>query len=145
MLSAVIYAAAEPTRRSSLQLLTLRNNAGKPLVWSRLLRKGRHKMAIDSATAKPETTTRTESFVWGIPQNGLQHKERAAPQDEPPPLPANAALKYIGKPTERSDGPAKRMGKRKYTTDTYLPGILYPRTAKATLRHRRIRSTDTSA
>ena len=68
-------------------------------------------MAIDSATAKPETATRTESFVWGIPQNGLQHKEREVQQDEPPPLPANAELTYIGKPTERYDGPAKAMGK----------------------------------
>src|SRR6266480_7062263 len=98
MLSAVICVVAEPTRRSSLQLLTLHNNADRRLVWSRSSRKGRHKMAFNSDTAKPETATRTESFVWGIPQNGLQHKEREVPQDEPPPLPANAELTYIGKP-----------------------------------------------
>src|SRR5207245_9442274 len=114
--------AAEPTRRSAVRIWMLRNSADKPLVWSRLSRKGRHKMAPDSATAKPETTTRTESFVWGIPQNGLQHKEREVPQDEPPPLPANAELTYIGKPTERYDGPAKVMGKGKYTADINLPG-----------------------
>jgi xanthine dehydrogenase YagR molybdenum-binding subunit len=102
-------------------------------------------MAIDSATAEPETTTRTESFVWGIPQNGLQHKEREVPQDEPPPLPANAELKYIGKPTERYDGPAKVMGKGKYTADVNLPGMLYARMVDATIPHGRIVSIDTSA
>src|SRR5260370_33698863 len=117
MLSAAICAAAEPIRRSSLQLLTLRNNADKLLVWSRLSRKGRHKMAVNSDTAKPETATRTESFVWGIPQNGLQHKEREDPQDEPPPLPPNAELTYRGKPTERYDGPATVIGRGKYTSD----------------------------
>src|SRR3984893_5045053 len=145
MLSAVTCAAAEPTRKSSLQLLMLRNNADRPLVWSRLSRKGRHKMAIDSNTAKPETATRTESFVWGIPQNGLQHKEREVPQDEPPPLPANAELTYIGKPTERYDGPAKVMGKGKYTADVNLPGMLYARMVDASVPHGRIVSIATSA
>jgi xanthine dehydrogenase YagR molybdenum-binding subunit len=102
-------------------------------------------MAIDSATAKPETATRTESFVWGIPQNGLQHKEREVQQDEPPPLPANAELTYIGKPTERYDGPAKAMGKGKYTADVNLPGMLYARMVSATVPHGRIVSIDTSA
>jgi xanthine dehydrogenase YagR molybdenum-binding subunit len=102
-------------------------------------------MAINPATAKPEIATRTDSFVWGIPQNGLQHKEREVPQDEPPPLPANAELKYIGKPTERYDGPAKAMGKGKYTADINLPGMLYARMVDATIPHGRIVSIDTSA
>jgi xanthine dehydrogenase YagR molybdenum-binding subunit len=102
-------------------------------------------MAIDSATAKPETATRTDSFVWGIPQNGLQHKEREVAQDEPPPLPPNAELTYIGKPTERYDGPAKAMGKGKYTADINLPGMLYARLVDATIPHGRIVSIDTSA
>jgi xanthine dehydrogenase YagR molybdenum-binding subunit len=102
-------------------------------------------MAIDSNTAKPETATRTESFVWGIPQNGLQHKEREVQQDEPPPLPANAELTYIGKPTERYDGSAKAMGKGKYTADVNLPGMLYARLVDATIPHGRIVSIDTSA
>src|SRR5713226_5268088 len=144
MLSAVIFAVAELIPKSSLQLLTLRNNADRPLVWSRLLRKGRHKMAFNSDTAKAETATRTESFVWGIPQNGLQHKEREVPQDEPPPLPANAELTYIGKPTERYDGPAKAMGKGKYTADINLPGMLYARMVGATIPHGRVVSIDTS-
>jgi xanthine dehydrogenase YagR molybdenum-binding subunit len=90
-------------------------------------------MAPNSSTAKPETSTRTESFVWGIPQNGLQHKEREVPQDEPPPLPPNAELTYIGKPTERYDGPAKAMGRGKYTADINLPGMLYARMVDATI------------
>src|SRR6201994_2298605 len=145
MLSAVICAAAEPIRRSSPQLWMLRNNADSLLVWSRLSRKGRHKMALNPATGKPETSTRTESFVWGIPQNGLQHKEREVAQDEPPPLPANSELTYIGKPTQRYDGPAKAMGKGKYTADVHLPGMLYARMVDATIPHGRIISVDTSA
>src|SRR5258708_20916510 len=101
-------------------------------------------MAFNSDPAKPETATRTESFVWGIPQNGLQHKEREVPQDEPPPLPANAELTYIGKPTERYDGPAKVMGKGQYTADVHLPGMLYGRMVDATVPHGRILSIDTT-
>ena len=102
-------------------------------------------MALNSDTAKPETATRTENLVWGIPQNGLQQKEREVPRDEPPPLPPNAELKYIGKPTERYDGPAKAMGKGKYTADINLPGMLYARMVDATIPHGRIVSIDTSA
>ena len=63
-------------------------------------------MPVDSTQTTPAVPTRTENFVWGIPQDGLQQKEREVRQDEPPPLPANAELTYIGKPTERYDGPA---------------------------------------
>src|SRR5580698_6690525 len=97
------------------------------------------------ATAKPDIPKRTESFVFGIPQNGLQQKEREVPLDEPPPLPSNAELAYIGKPTERYDGPAKAMGKGKYTADISLPGMLYARMVDATIPHGRILSIDTSA
>jgi xanthine dehydrogenase YagR molybdenum-binding subunit len=97
------------------------------------------------AAAKPDAPKRTESFVWGIPQNGLQQKEREVPLDEPPPLPSNAELTYIGKPTQRYDGPAKAMGKGKYTADINLPGMLYARIVDATIPHGRIVSIDTSA
>ena len=95
-------------------------------------------------TTKP-TATRTDTFVFGIPQNGLERKERTVPIDEPPPLPANAELTYIGKPTIRYDGPAKVMGKGKYTADVNLPGMLYGRMVDATIPHGRIISVDTSA
>jgi xanthine dehydrogenase YagR molybdenum-binding subunit len=98
-----------------------------------------------ASDAKTESTTRTESFVWGIPQNGLQRKEREVLLDEPPPLPPNSELKYIGKPTVRYDGPAKAMGTGKYTADVHLPGMLYARMVDATVPHARIVSIDTSA
>jgi xanthine dehydrogenase YagR molybdenum-binding subunit len=101
-------------------------------------------MVLDSGQTTPAAPTRTDNFVWGIPQNGLQQKERVVSQDEPPPLPANAELTYIGKPTERYDGPAKVMGKGKYTADVQLPGMLYARMVDATVPHGRILSIDTT-
>ena len=53
----------------------------------------------DATQPKPQPVTRTENFVFGIPQNGLQQKQREVPLDEPPPLPPNSELTYIGKPT----------------------------------------------
>ena len=44
--------------------------------------------AIPQKPANPRRSRSDESFVFGIPQNGLQHKEREVPLDEPPPLPA---------------------------------------------------------
>ena len=102
-------------------------------------------MPLDSTQTTPAAPTRKESFVWGIPQDGLQQKEREVRQDEPPPLPANAELTYIGKPTERYDGPAKAMGTGRYTADVQLPGMLYARMIDATIPHGRIISIDTSA
>jgi xanthine dehydrogenase YagR molybdenum-binding subunit len=97
------------------------------------------------AAPKPDASKRTETFVWGIPQNGLQQKQREVQLDEPPPLPPNSELTYIGKPTVRYDGPAKAMGKGKYTADVNLPGMLYARLVDATIPHGRILSIDTSA
>lgn len=96
------------------------------------------------AQERPQEPKRTENFVFGIPQNGLQQRQREVPLDEPPPLPANSELTYIGKPTERYDGPAKAMGKGKYTADVQLPGMLYARMVDATIPHGRIVSIDTS-
>ncbi len=98
-----------------------------------------------STAVRHDAAIRSESFVWGIPQDGLQQKERMVPLDEPPPLGPNADLIYIGKPTERYDGPAKAMGKGKYTADINLPGMLYARMVDATIPHGRIVSIDTSA
>src|SRR6202789_537315 len=157
MRSAGIFAAVEPTRRCLQRRWMLHSNGSRPVVLSCSLRVGRRKMALDSlihteedaqtpsAAAQPDIPKRTESFVWGIPQDGLQQKEREVRQDEPPPLPANAELTYIGKPTERYDGPAKAMGTGKYTADVNLPGMLYARMVDATIPHGRILSIDTSA
>jgi xanthine dehydrogenase YagR molybdenum-binding subunit len=106
-------------------------------------------MAPDTQTpsvpAQPQTATRSESFVFGIPQNGLERKQRQVSHDEPPPLGPNSELTYIGKPTVRYDGPAKAMGTGKYTADVHLPGMLYARMVDATIPHGRIVSIDTSA
>ncbi|MGI8771162.1 MAG: xanthine dehydrogenase family protein molybdopterin-binding subunit [Acidobacteriaceae bacterium] len=89
--------------------------------------------------------TRTASFLYGIPQLGLTQVERQVPAEEPPALPANADLKYVGRPTERYDGPAKASGRAKYTADIHLPGMLYARMVTASIPHGRIVSIDTSA
>jgi xanthine dehydrogenase YagR molybdenum-binding subunit len=94
--------------------------------------------------AKPQQATRTDSFVFGIPQNGLQQKQRDVPLDEPPPLPPNSELTYIGKPTLRYDGVAKVKGSGKYTADVQLPGMLYARMVDATIPHGHIVSIDTA-
>ena len=94
--------------------------------------------------AKPQQATRTDSFVFGIPQIGLQQKQRDVPLDEPPPLPQNSELTYIGKPTLRYDGVAKVKGSGKYTADVQLPGMLYARMVDATIPHGHIVSIDTS-
>ncbi len=102
----------------------------------------------DAETPPAETAkvpTRTDTFVFGIPQLGLEHKERQVPLDEPPPLAANSELTYIGRPTVRYDGPAKAMGKGKYTADIHLPGMLYARMVNATVPHGKVISVDTSA
>ncbi len=74
----------------------------------------------------------------------MQKKEREVALDEPPPLPPNSELTYIGKPTPRYDGPAKAMGKGKYTADINLPGMLYARMVDSSVPHGRIVSIDTS-
>jgi xanthine dehydrogenase YagR molybdenum-binding subunit len=98
----------------------------------------------DATQAKPQQATRTDSFVFGIPQNGLQQKQRDVPLDEPPPLPPNSELTYIGKPTLRYDGVAKVKGSGKYTADVQLPGMLYARMVDATIPHGHIVSIDTA-
>jgi CO/xanthine dehydrogenase Mo-binding subunit len=111
-------------------------------------------MALDMLTSeqdeqgttqpKSQPPKRSDSFVFGIPQKGLENKQREVLLDEPPPLPPNSELMYIGKPTVRYDGPAKAMGTGKYTADIHLPGMLYARMVDATIPHGRIVSIDTS-
>jgi len=95
--------------------------------------------------AAQSTASRTDKFVFGIPQNGLTEKERQVPVDEPPPLAQNSELTFIGKPTVRWDGPQKVSGRGKYTADVNLPGMLYARMVDASIPHGRITSIDTSA
>ncbi len=109
------------------------------------IRKAEKQDAAAPSVADASTPKRTDSFVFGIPQNGLEQKQREVPLDEPPPLAANAELIYIGKPTVRYDGPQKAMGKGRYTADVNLPGMLYARMVDAQVPHGKIVSIDTSA
>src|SRR6185369_10167540 len=95
--------------------------------------------------ASQSANTRPQSFVFGIPQDGLSQRERQVPVDEPPPLPPNSELTFIGKPTPRWDGAQKVSGRGKYTADVHLPGMLYARMVDADVPHGRITSIDTSA
>jgi xanthine dehydrogenase YagR molybdenum-binding subunit len=96
-------------------------------------------------TKPTQSATKTASVLFGIPQLGLTHVDRQVPVDEPPPMPANAELKYVGKPTVRYDGAAKASGRGKYTADIHLPGMLYAYTLGSEIPHGRILSVDTSA
>jgi len=100
-------------------------------------------MADEPKPVKSET--KTASVLFGIPQLGLTHVDREVPVDEPPPLPANKGLKYIGQPTVRYDGAAKVSGRGKYTADVHLPGMLYAYMRGADIPHGRILSIDTTA
>ncbi len=93
----------------------------------------------------PEKPTREQDVLFGIPQIGLTQVARKVPADEPPPLPANKDLTYIGKPTARYDGHAKVTGAAHYTADVRLPGMLYARMIGAGIPHGRIKSIDISA
>jgi xanthine dehydrogenase YagR molybdenum-binding subunit len=90
-------------------------------------------------------TTRTEKFPSGIASVGLGEVERRVPLDEPPPLPPNAALMVIGKPTPRQNGRAKVTGATLFTVDVTLPGMLHGRILRATLPHAEVRAIDISA
>jgi xanthine dehydrogenase YagR molybdenum-binding subunit len=96
-------------------------------------------------TAKGVSETKTASVLFGIPQLGLTHVDRQVPLDEPPPLPENSALKYVGRPTVRYDGAQKVSGRGKYTADVHLPGMLYAYMLGADVPHGRIVSVDTEA
>src|ERR1700761_2583050 len=96
-------------------------------------------------TNQTKSATKTASVLFGIPQLGLTHVDRQVPLDEPPPLPENSALKYVGRPTVRYDGAAKASGRGKYTADIHLPGMLYAYMLGADIPHGRILSVDTSA
>ncbi len=96
-------------------------------------------------TKPTQSATKTASVLFGIPQLGLTHVDRQVPVDEPPPMPRNSALKYVGQPTVRYDGAAKASGRGKYTADVHLPGMLYAYILGAEIPHGRILSVDTSA
>src|ERR1700722_9530669 len=104
---------------------------------------GQEGVNTDAKPAAP--ATRSDNFLFGIPQLGVSQVAREVPLNEAPPLAANADLKYVGTPTPRYDGVAKVTGAGKYTADIHLPGMLYARMVGASVPHGRVISIDTSA
>ena len=100
-----------------------------------------HSDAVDSTGA----VTRTVSMPIGIPGYTLHEEQRTVPISEPPVLPVNKDLDYIGKSPERWDGHAKVTGRARYTADVQLPGMLYASFVNASIPHARILSIDTTA
>lgn len=81
----------------------------------------------------------------GIPGYTLRQESRSIPSTEPPVLPVNADLHYIGKSPTRWDAHAKVSGSGRYTADIQLPGMLYAKLINASVPHASITSIDTSA
>jgi xanthine dehydrogenase YagR molybdenum-binding subunit len=100
---------------------------------------------LGSAADSPSPATKTVSMPVGIPGYTLHEEQRTIPASEPPVLPLNKDLEYIGKSPERWDGLAKATGRARYTSDVQLPGMLYACFVNATVPHARITSIDTSA
>ncbi len=92
-----------------------------------------------------EQSLRTATFPYGIASVGLGKVERQVPVGEPPPLAPNSELAVIGKSAPRQDGRAKVTGAARFTTDVFLPGMLYARVLRSPLPHARVRSIDISA
>ena len=91
------------------------------------------------------SATRQQKVLFGIPQLGLTEINRTVPANEPPPLPANKDLTYIGHATPRYDGHAKVTGAGRYTADVALPGMLFASMVTATVPHAKVKAIDTSA
>jgi xanthine dehydrogenase YagR molybdenum-binding subunit len=104
-------------------------------------------MADEAQTQErlPLSTPRTAQVPVGIYGVEMTQIERTMAADEPPPLPVNAALQVIGKPTPRLDGWLKVTGAARYTADVKLPGMLYARMVTSPHPHARIRSINTAA
>ena len=94
-------------------------------------------------TSEPEK--HTVMMPIGIPGYTLHEEARQVPLSEPPVLPINDQLAYIGKPTQRWDGHLKVSGQAKYTADIQLPGMLYAVFINANVPHAKVVSVDTSA
>jgi xanthine dehydrogenase YagR molybdenum-binding subunit len=97
--------------------------------------------AVDAA---PDADKHTVTVPVGVPGYTLHNETREVPLTEPPLLPLNSELQYIGKPVERWDGHFKVTGQARYTADTQLPGMLYARFVNAAVPHARVVSIDTS-
>lgn len=96
--------------------------------------------------AAEQPATRKESLFFGIVgAEPLTKIERTVPADEPPALPPNDQLRYVGKRVPRHDGPFKATGAAKYPSDMALPNMLHGKFLSSTVPHARVISVDTSA
>lgn len=97
-----------------------------------------------AANAAPAAGTETVQMPVGVPGYTLRQEPRQVPVTEPPVLPVNKDLQYIGKSPTRWDSHAKVSGTARYTYDMQLPGMLYAKFVNASVPHARIVSIDTS-
>ncbi len=102
---------------------------------------------LDAAAdaAKTPAGTETVKMPYGVPGHTLREVERQIPATEPPVLPINADLEYIGKSPKRWDAHAKVSGSGRYTADIQLPGMLYAKLVSSNVPHAKVVSIDTSA
>ncbi|MHB1938255.1 MAG: xanthine dehydrogenase family protein molybdopterin-binding subunit [Acidobacteriaceae bacterium] len=98
-----------------------------------------------AAAAANSTPEKTVTMPYGVPGYTLHDVQRQVPTTEPPVLPVNADLEYIGKSPKRWDAHAKVSGSGRYTADIQLPGMLYAKMVNATIPHGTVVSIDTSA
>jgi xanthine dehydrogenase YagR molybdenum-binding subunit len=97
-----------------------------------------------AAAAAPPSGTATVQMPVGIPGYTLRQEPRQVPTTEPPVLPVNKDLQYIGKSPTRWDAHAKVSGHAHYTYDMQLPRMLYGKLVNASVPHGRIVSIDTA-
>lgn len=97
-----------------------------------------------AGTAASSDPMRTQTMPVGIPGYTLRQEPRQVPASQPPVLPVNSDLKYIGKSPERWDAHAKVTGRARYTSDVQLPGMLYAKFVNSALPHAKIVSVDTT-
>ncbi len=95
--------------------------------------------------AKPPAGMETVTMPYGVPGYTLHDVQRQVPTTEPPVLPVNADLEYIGKSPKRWDAHAKVSGSGRYTADIQLPGMLYAKFVSSNVPHAKVVSIDTSA
>ncbi|MDA8328548.1 MAG: xanthine dehydrogenase family protein molybdopterin-binding subunit [Betaproteobacteria bacterium] len=88
------------------------------------------------------TPKRDELLSVGMAHLGLKKVTREIPDDEPPALPPNAGLNFIGRSSPRWDAVDKVTGAACYTVDVQLPGMLFAAVMRSPLPHARIRSLD---
>jgi len=98
-----------------------------------------------AATAMNDASAKTVTMPYGVPGYTLHDVQRQVPATEPPVLPINAELEYIGKSPTRWDAHAKASGSGRYTADIQLPGMLYAKMVNSNVPHARVVSVDTSA